>query len=34
MNIRVKLFFHLYDTHITPLGVPILTVPSVSDGVG
>ena len=26
MNFKVDLFFHLYETHITPLGIPILTV--------
>ena len=31
MNFKVNLFFHLYETHITPLGIPILTVPRVSD---
>ena len=31
MNFKVNLFFHL--THITPLGIPIPTVPRVSDGV-
>ena len=34
MNFKVNLFFHLYETHITPLGNPILTVPRGSDGVG
>ena len=33
MNFKVNLFFHLYETHITPLGIPIPTVPRVSDGV-
>ena len=23
MNFKVNLFFHLYETHITPLGIPI-----------
>ena len=31
MNFKFNLFFHLYDTHITPLGVPIPTVQRVSD---
>ena len=34
MNFKVNLFSHLYETHITPLGIPIPTVPRVSDGVG
>ena len=34
MNFKVNLFFHLYETHITPLGIPIPAVPRVSDGVG
>ena len=34
MNFKVNLYFHLYETHITPLGIPIPTVPRVSDGVG
>ena len=34
MNFKVNLFFHLYETHITPLGIPIPEVPRVSDGVG
>ena len=34
MNFKVNLFFHPYETHITPLGIPIPTVPRVSDGVG
>ena len=34
MNFKVNLFFDLYETHITPLGIPIPTVPRVSDGVG
>ena len=32
MNFKVNLFFHLYETYITPLGIPILTVPRASDG--
>ena len=32
MNFKVNLFFHLYETHITPLGIPIPTDPRVSDG--
>ena len=32
MNFKVNLFFHLYETHITPLSIPIPTVPRVSDG--
>ena len=31
MNFKVNLFFHLYETHITPLGIPIPAVPRVSD---
>ena len=34
MNFKVNFFFHLYKTHITPLGIPIPTVPRVSDVVG
>ena len=34
MNFKVNLFFHLYETHITPLGTPIPTVTRVSDGMG
>ena len=34
MNLQVNLFFHLYETHITPLGIPIPAVARVSDGVG
>ena len=30
MNFKVNLFFHLYETNITPLGIPILTVTRVS----
>ena len=26
MNFKVNLFFHLYETQITPLGIPIPTV--------
>ena len=33
MNFKVNLFFHLYETHITPLGISIPTVLRVSDGV-
>ena len=31
---RSKNAFNLYETHITPLGIPIPTVPRLSDGVG
>ena len=34
MNFKINLFLHLYETHITPLGIPIPTVLRVSDGVG
>ena len=34
MNFKANLFFHLYETHFPPLGIPIPTVPRVSDGVG
>ena len=34
MNFKVNLFFLLYETHITSLGIPISTVPRVSDGAG
>ena len=35
MNFKVNLFFfYLYRIHITPLGIPIPTVPRVTDGVG
>ena len=33
MNFKDNLFFHLYETHITPLGISIPTVLRVSDGV-
>ena len=31
MNFEVNLFFHLYETHITSLGIHIPTVPRVSN---
>ena len=34
MNFKANFFFHIYETHITPLGIPIPTVPGVSDGLG
>ena len=32
MNSKVNLFFHLYETHIPPFGIPFPTVTRVIGG--